>query len=46
MMNIQEIILNNQLDNNEQQIFYEYCRNRFADTAGLNKETIVNGVKI
>ena len=35
MMNIQDIILNNQLDNKEQQIFYEYCRNRFADAAEL-----------
>ena len=35
MMNIHDIILNNQLDNKEKQIFYEYCRNRFADAAEL-----------
>ena len=35
MMNIQDIILNNQLDNKEQQIFYEYCRNRFAGVTEL-----------
>ena len=35
MMNIQDIFLNNQLDNKEQQIFYEYCRNRFAGVTEL-----------